>query len=57
MLHNRLNQVFILYIENSYTKNINKEIILKQFADEHKYIIINIKKMLLIITLKFVWFC
>jgi len=41
MLQDRFTQVSILYIEKSDTKNINKDIILKQFAEEHKYIMLN----------------
>ncbi|KAL4108079.1 hypothetical protein QTP88_018334 [Uroleucon formosanum] len=40
MLQDRFTQVSILYIEKSDTKNINKDIILKQFAEEHKYIML-----------------
>jgi len=36
MLQDRFTQVSILYIEKSDTKIINKDIILKQFAEEHK---------------------
>lgn len=41
MLQDRFTQVSILYIEKSDTKNIDKEIILKQFANAHKYIKLN----------------
>jgi len=52
MLQDRFTQVSILYIEKSDTKNINKDIILKQFAEKYKYIILksNIKMMLIVIT-------
>eukprot|EP00102_Acyrthosiphon_pisum_P018828 XP_016656038.1 PREDICTED: uncharacterized protein LOC107882336 [Acyrthosiphon pisum] len=40
MLQDRFTQVSILYIEKNDTKNINKDIILKQFAEEHKYIML-----------------